>query len=71
MKFLISMLKNIFFEFLQAYKNSKKVVILFNFVPIINKNHYKMLKNKKTYYQLILDKSGCMIACLNFTVSSL
>ena len=29
-----------------------------------------MLKNKKTYYQLILDKSGSMNACLNSTVSA-
>ena len=29
-----------------------------------------MLKNKKTYYQLILDKSASMIGCLNSTISA-
>ena len=29
-----------------------------------------MLKNKKTYYQLILDKSGSMNACLKSTISA-
>ena len=43
---------------------------MFSFAVIINQIYCKMLKNKKTYYQLILDKSGSMNACLNSTVSA-
>jgi len=30
---------------------------------------FTMLKNKKTYYQLILDKSGSMHDCVNTTIN--